>query len=58
MKKTSDFKKIVERNRKFFEKQKKSLIDQKNVDLTQGNIRLDEIVDFVIWSALRKNNRG
>lgn len=45
-----DFSRIVKKNREFFSKQKKSLLDQKNIDLSVQNIQLVEVIEYIFWS--------
>lgn len=47
--------KLIKRQREIFSR-KKSISDQKNIDFSVRNIRLSEIVDFIIWSASRSKD--
>lgn len=47
-----DFSKIINKNRDFFVKQKTSIVDQKNVDLSARNVHLVEIIEYIFWSSI------
>lgn len=48
----NSFKKIIKRNRNFFNLQEAPVCDQKTIDLSAKNLRLDEVIKLIMWSSV------
>ena len=52
---------VIRKNRKFFNKQKPTISDQKSIDLSGQNTHLSEIVDLMMWfvqNGIKKNAKN